>query len=125
MEEWRTLRRKRPLNEERMALYRRVIEADLRAGELRLGELRRRRGVNQTDVADALDVSQPNISRIELQDDVYLSTLARYVAALGGDLEIRAVFADESVPLIPPAPPQAGPPPGSPGPPPAPHRPRD
>ena len=89
MEEWRTLRRKRPLNEERMALYRRVIEADLRAGGLRLGELRRRRGVHQTVLADALDVSQPNVSRIEAQDDVYLSTLARYVAALGGDLEVR------------------------------------
>ena len=62
---------------------------------------RRRRGIHQTVLADALDVSQPNVSRIEAQDDVYLSTLARYVAALGGDLEVRAVFGDESVPLIP------------------------
>jgi transcriptional regulator with XRE-family HTH domain len=84
-----------------MALYRRVMEADVRVAALRLGELRRRRGVSQTLVADALDVSQPNVSRLELQEDLRVSTLARYVAALGGDLELRAIFEDETIPLLP------------------------
>jgi len=68
--------------------------------ELRLAEVRRRRGVSQAVMADALEVSQPNISRIEQEDDVYLSTLARYVAALGGHLEVRAVFPEETVTLL-------------------------
>ncbi|MBV9197083.1 MAG: XRE family transcriptional regulator [Solirubrobacterales bacterium] len=68
--------------------------------ELGLAEVRRRRGVSQAVMADALEVSQPNISRIEQEDDVYLSTLARYVAALGGHLEVRAVFPEETVTLL-------------------------
>jgi transcriptional regulator with XRE-family HTH domain len=68
--------------------------------ELRLAQLRRQRGVSQTELADALTVTQPNISRIEQEDDVYLSTLARYVAALGGRLEVRAVFEDETVTIL-------------------------
>jgi transcriptional regulator with XRE-family HTH domain len=86
-----------------MSLYRRVMEADARIAGLRLGALRRRRGVSQTLVADALDVSQPNVSRLELQEDLRLSTLARYVAALGGDLELRATFGDETISLLPPS----------------------
>jgi DNA-binding XRE family transcriptional regulator len=100
VEDWRTIARKRPLNEERVALYRRVVEADARLSSLHIAQLRRRRGVSQALVADALDVSQPNISRIERQDDLYLSTLARYVAALGGELELRAAFPDETVILL-------------------------
>ncbi len=78
-----------------MTVYRRLMDA-----ELRLAEVRRRRGISQATIAEALDVSQPNISRIEQEDDVYLSTLARYVAALGGHLEVRAVFDEETVTLL-------------------------
>lgn len=67
---------------------------------LALGKLREQRGATQRDIADALDVSQSNVSRIEHEDDVYLSTLRGYVEALGGKLEIRAVFPDEQVVLI-------------------------
>lgn len=89
-----------PLDPERLALHRRIVEAELRLATLRLGELRRRRGVSQAVIAEGLDVSQPNVSRIEQQDDIRLSTLSRYVAALGGRLELRAVFDDESVELL-------------------------
>jgi transcriptional regulator with XRE-family HTH domain len=68
--------------------------------ELQLAEVRRRRGVSQATIAAALEVSQPNVSRIEQQDDVYLSTLARYVAALGGHLEVQAVFPEETITLL-------------------------
>ena len=66
---------------------------------LALSELRASRDVTQQALAEALDVSQPNVSRIEHQDDVYLSTLRFYVEALGGRLEIRAVFEDLTVDL--------------------------
>ena len=97
---WRTVRGQRPLNEDQVAAYRRLMDV-----ELQLAEARRRRGVSQALIAEALEVSQPNVSRIEQQDDVYLSTLARYVAALGGHLEVLAVFPEETIKLLrdPPA----------------------
>jgi DNA-binding XRE family transcriptional regulator len=92
---WRTVRGQRPLNERRVTTYKRLMEA-----EMRLAELRQRRGVSQATIADALAVSQPNVSRIEQEDDVYLSTLARYVAALGGHLEVLAVFPEETITVL-------------------------
>jgi hypothetical protein len=44
-------------------------------------------------------VSRANVARIGRERDVYLSTLARYVEALGGQLEVAAVFGDEKVPI--------------------------
>ncbi len=65
-----------------------------------LGELRRRLDLTQAVVADRLDVTQENISQIERGEaDVRLSTLSRYIEALGGRLEIRAAFPGESVSL--------------------------
>src|SRR5437667_12103107 len=43
-----------------------------------------RETVSQGDVARILDMSQANVSRIEREDDIYLSTLRKYVEALGG-----------------------------------------
>ena len=67
---------------------------------LRLAELRASVGVTQVEVAQALDVSQSNVSRIEREEDVYLTTLDSYVTALGGELEINAVFPDRVVRLV-------------------------
>jgi transcriptional regulator with XRE-family HTH domain len=65
-----------------------------------LGELRRQLDLTQAAVADRLDVTQENISQIERGEaDVRLSTLSRYVEALGGRLEIRAAFPEETVSL--------------------------
>jgi DNA-binding XRE family transcriptional regulator len=66
---------------------------------LALSELRASRDVTQQVLAEALDVTQPNVSRIEHEDDVFLSTLRSYVEALGGRLEVRAVFDDLTVDL--------------------------
>lgn len=62
-----------------------------------LGELRQMRETTQVELAQALDVGQPRISRLERGSDVLLSTVAAYVEALGGHLEIAAVFDDERV----------------------------
>ena len=67
--------------------------------EIALSELREMRGVSQSAVAAELETSRPNVSRIEKEVDVRLSTLERYVEALGGKLEIHAVFDDEDVKL--------------------------
>ncbi|MGI8573609.1 MAG: helix-turn-helix domain-containing protein [Solirubrobacteraceae bacterium] len=92
---WREVRAQRPLDERRVTAFRRLMDA-----ETTLHEIRERRGVSQAKLAAALEMSQPNVSRIESEDDVYLSTLARYVAALGGHIEVSAVFPDETVTVL-------------------------
>lgn len=62
-----------------------------------LSELRGDRGVTQTDLARVLGVTQTNVSRIEHGNDLYVSTLRSYVEALGGQLELRAVFSDREI----------------------------
>ena len=64
---------------------------------LALGEIRERRQLTQQDIARVLETSQANVSRIERQNDLYLSTLAHYVAALGGRLKVSAIFEDGEI----------------------------
>ena len=53
-----------------------------------LRELREIAGKAQLDVAAALHIKQPSVSKIEKQTDMYLSTLRNYVEAIGGELEL-------------------------------------
>ena len=59
-----------------------------------LDEIRKARQMTQAKLAEILGVNQGEISKIEHRTDIYISTLAGYVEALGGKLEIRAVFPD-------------------------------
>ena len=53
-----------------------------------LRELREIAGKAQLDVAAALHIKQPSVSKIEKQVDMYLSTLRNYIEAIGGKLEL-------------------------------------
>lgn len=53
-----------------------------------LGELRRAVGKAQAEIASALKIKQPSVSKIERQADMYLSTLKSYVEAIGGQLDL-------------------------------------
>jgi DNA-binding XRE family transcriptional regulator len=53
-----------------------------------LRELRQIAGKAQADIASALNIKQPSVSKIEKQTDMYLSTLRSYVEAIGGKLEL-------------------------------------
>ena len=65
-----------------------------------LAELRRTLDLTQAAVAERLEVTQENVSQIERgESHVRLSTLSRYVEALGGQLEIHAAFPHETVEL--------------------------
>jgi len=66
---------------------------------LALSQLREERGLTQRELAEQMRVTQANISRVEHQEDLYLSTLRNYVEALGGRLEVHAVFDDQTVDL--------------------------
>jgi DNA-binding Xre family transcriptional regulator len=72
--------------------------AELRAEtleEIRLFELRHAEAVSQAELAGRLEVTQGAISKLEHSDDVRVSTLRQYLEALGGRLELVAVFDDE------------------------------
>lgn len=91
------IRKRRPLDgegREQVVVIKRAMRL-----QIALARLREQRGLSQAAVADELGTSRPNVSRIESESDLRLSTLERYVEALGGRLEIRAVFDDEAVPL--------------------------
>ncbi len=64
---------------------------------LSLSALREQVGLTQVELAGALHVTQANISQLERKQDLYLSTLSRYVEALGGQLELRVVFPDRTL----------------------------
>ena len=77
------------------------VEAEAAAmlREMRLDELRRARLKTQQDMAAALRTSQASVSKLERRTDMYLSTLRRYVQAMGGELEIIARFPEGPVRL--------------------------
>jgi DNA-binding XRE family transcriptional regulator len=53
-----------------------------------LQELRRISAKSQAKIAKTLKISQPAVSKIEKQTDMYLSTLRSYVEAIGGELDV-------------------------------------
>src|SRR6266699_6256104 len=65
-----------------------------------LEELRNAKRLTQADMAEMLDVPQSSISRIEQRADMYLSTLRNYIHAMGGVLQIQAVFPDGGAVVI-------------------------
>jgi DNA-binding XRE family transcriptional regulator len=62
-----------------------------------LEEIRKARQMTQAKLAETLGVNQGEVSKIEHRTDIYISTLADYVEALGGKLEIRAIFPDREM----------------------------
>ena len=64
--------------------------------EYALDELREARSMTQARLADIPGQDQSVISRIEKRTDI-VSTLAEFIRAMGGELEIRAVFPEGSV----------------------------
>jgi ribosome-binding protein aMBF1 (putative translation factor) len=93
---WREVRA-RKFPPEKLREIDRAIEKDLL--EMDLKELREASGKTQEELAEALRKAQSEISRIESRSDYRLSTLQRYVTALGGELEIVANFGNRRVRL--------------------------
>jgi hypothetical protein len=62
-----------------------------------LRALRTAAGLTQAEVSEATGIAQADISRIERKDagdldELVISTLRRYLGAVGGKLELTAVF---------------------------------
>ena len=81
---WSEVRRKGTPEQE--AENRRWVEAQLI--ELNLRAVRELLGKTQKDIAELAEMNQSDISELERRDDHLVSTLRRYVEALGGEIEI-------------------------------------
>jgi DNA-binding XRE family transcriptional regulator len=62
-----------------------------------LEKLRTARAITQAQLAGALGIKQNGISKMERRTDMYVGTLARFIEAMGGELEIRANFPEGAV----------------------------
>lgn len=80
------------MNEMRAAIYQRLMEA-----QEQIAHARYEQGVGHEDVVAALDAADERLSDAERREDLFLSALAHYIEALGGHLEVRAVFGDQAV----------------------------
>lgn len=68
--------------------------------QMALHELRKARRRTQREVAQDMNVAQSEISKIEQRSDLRLGTLNNYVQALGGTLQVRAIFPENSIELV-------------------------
>ena len=76
----------------RQAIEQEILEEDLRG-------IRELAGKTQVEVAAALEMTQGKVSAVERREDHLVSTLRRYVEALGGELEVTATFGDKKIKL--------------------------
>jgi hypothetical protein len=82
------------VNAPRVETYKRLMES-----QERIAHALYRRGVSNEVVQNALDTADERLTDSERREDLYLSALAHYVDALGGRLEVRAIFDGEQVVL--------------------------
>ncbi|HET6331971.1 MAG TPA: helix-turn-helix transcriptional regulator [Polyangiales bacterium] len=85
---WQSVRDAR-LSPEARARVNQRVQTDLE--QLTLRELRQELELTQQQVADKADMTQSELSRLESRTDHRVSTLRRYVEAMGGELEISVV----------------------------------
>ena len=90
---WTTIRKQ--LSPEREARIADRIKREMQ--RLSLCQLREARSLTQASLADLLHVPQGSVSRMERRADMYVSTLRSYIKAMGGDLEIKAIFPDAEI----------------------------
>lgn len=90
---WRDIRRTlSPEREEETERYvRSVVDAAT------LNQLREARNLTQTNLANVLGINQGSVSKMEKRTDMYVSTLRSFIQAMGGQLQIKAVFPDGEI----------------------------
>jgi regulator of sigma D len=91
---WKNVVAEESVSASRAHIYERVMEA-----EERIARALYKRGESDANVQAALDAVDERLTEAERREDLYLSSLGHYLEALGGQLEVRAVFGDEAITL--------------------------
>jgi len=90
----------KPLNEKNShfptgARERIEVEAErLDQESLTLQDLRKRKALTQTQLAETLGIRQATVAQMEKRSDLLISTLRNYVEAMGGRLDLVVAFPD-------------------------------
>jgi len=92
---WKNLQHK--MGAARRKQLRREVEQEILDMDLR--GLRELVGKTQKDLAILVEQTQGQVSETERRGDHRLSTLRRYVEALGGEIEVVANFGDKRIRL--------------------------
>lgn len=79
------------------AQARATVEAARLIEEIELAQLRQALNLSQAELAQTLQVGQASVAKLEKRTDMYVSTIRRYIEAMGGELEITARFPDHAV----------------------------
>jgi len=74
--------------------------ADMESHQASLAQVRKLRSLAQSTVAELMGMDQSEISRLERRSDLLLSTLRRFIQAMGGDLHLIATFPGGDVELL-------------------------
>jgi predicted transcriptional regulator len=82
-------------------------KADAMLSSMSLDELREALDLTQEELARRLRVKQPAVAKLERREDVRLSTLRALIEAMGGQIEVRAIFPQGAVILRQPGESQA------------------
>jgi DNA-binding XRE family transcriptional regulator len=77
-------------------------EAAVELERVGFAALRKARSQTQVELAANLGLPQASVSDIENRSDLLLSTLSKYIRAMGGELRIQAVFPEATFNLEPP-----------------------
>ena len=73
------------------------VRAQAMLAEMPLNELRQARGLSQKMLAEVLHVQHPSVAKMEKRTDMYVSTLRSYIQAMGGQLQVKAIFPEGEV----------------------------
>ena len=65
--------------------------------EMALAEVRKAMSLTQVDLAEILHIKQAALARLENRTDMYISSLRKYIVAMGGELDIVARFPEGDV----------------------------
>jgi DNA-binding XRE family transcriptional regulator len=74
-----------------------LAEAARLSAEMDLAEVRRALKLSQEELGEILKVGQGSIAKLEKRTDMYVSSLRRFIEAMGGELEIIARFPNRDV----------------------------
>ncbi len=69
-------------------------KAQEKVAAIRLQQVRKSHHITQKELAASMGLSQSALSELERRPNITLGTMQRYVEALGGHLEVNAVFTD-------------------------------
>lgn len=90
---WKDIRRKHSPEVE--AEIQRKVKALV--DSVTLNQVREARNLTQANLANILGVNQGSVSKMEKRTDMYVSTLRSFIQAMGGQLQIKAVFPEGEV----------------------------